>query len=210
MKLSPRLKAQAGLSAAAMLMALAMAVVIGGAHQKPTQYTGLIGSPATPFRLADLKNRFVSLKSMQGSVVVLCFTSSPDSTMSEVETQRLRALGEQYADHSDVKIVAVCSDADMQAYDTARTLKTRAAAAGKGCLTLLDPTSSISHAYAIEKRPTFFVIDSKGVIRYRGDMDDVSADAPMASVSFPAMIDLLRDEKTLGRTNTPAVLSNIK
>jgi peroxiredoxin len=210
MKLSPRLKAQAGLTAAAMLLVLTMAVVIGGAHQKPTQYTGLTGSPATPFRLSDLKSHFVSLRSMQGSVVVLCFTSSPDSTMSDAETSRLRALGEQYAGHADVKIVAVASDVDMQVYDAARSLKARAAAAGSSCLTLLDPTSSISRAYGVEKHPTFFVIDPKGVIRYRGDMDDVSADAPMAAVSFPAMIDLLRDEKNLGRINTPAVLSNIK
>jgi peroxiredoxin len=210
MILSPRLKAQAGLAAAAILFVLTMSIVVGGAFQKPTQYTGMIGSPATPFRLADLKNHYVSLASMRGSVVVLCFTSDPDSTLADAETRRLHDLGQQYADRSDVKVVAVCSDADMQSYPTARAVKSLAAAAGDACLTLLDPTSSVSHDYSVDKRPTFLVIDPQGVIRYRGEMDDVSDDAPLASVSFPAMIDLLRDEKNLGRTSTPAVLSNIK
>jgi hypothetical protein len=98
----------------------------------------------------------------------------------------------------------------MQSYDVARTVKARAAAAGAACLTLVDPGSSIARGYSIEKLPTFLVIDPNGVIRYRGAMDDVSADAPLASVSFPAMIELLRDEKNLGRATPPAVLSNIK
>jgi peroxiredoxin len=210
MTLSPRLKAQAGLTAAALLLILAMAVVIRGAHQKPTEFTGLTGSPAKPFWLSDIKGHYVSLGSMRGSVVVLCFTSSPSSTPAEDEMRRLRELGQQYSSQSDVKIVAVCSDADRQSYESARVLKARAAEAGEKCLTLLDPTSVIARAYNIETRPTFLVIDPKGVIRYRGEMDDVSVDAPVASVSFPAMIDLLREEKNLGRSNAPAVLSNIK
>lgn len=209
--ISPRLKAQAGLIAATAVLIVAMSIVIGGAFQKPTVYTGLTGSPATPFWLADLNGHYVSLASMRGSVVVLCFAPTPDAHPSAEETRRLRELSQEYSAESDVKVVAIYSNTEALSYESTHRLKARAADAGNSCLTLLDPTASIAGSYAIEERPTFLIIDAQGVIRYRGGIDDDSIDAPLASVSFPALIDLLREEKSLGRAAAPgAVLSNIK
>lgn len=204
-----RRRAQFGLIAAGVVLALAMYVVVRGAHEAPTIYTGKVGSPAVPFRLPDTNGKLVSLESMRGSVVVLCFVPTPTSEAAKnEEIERLRQLSERYDTQADVKLVAVYTDADLQVFggsDASRTPD-----AGPGCLTLVDPTSAIAHRYQIEQRPTFLVIDANGRIRYRGDIDNTSPEAPLASVSFPTLIDLLLAERPLPASPTAAVLSNIK
>ena len=64
--------------------------------------------------------------------------------------------------------------------------------------------------FNIQDTPTYLVIDPAGMIRYRGGIDDTSADAPLASASFTPTIDLLLAEKPLPGQAAPAVLSKIK
>jgi hypothetical protein len=209
--LSSRLRAQFGLVAAGIVFLAACSIVVSGALEKPLERVGLPGSPAAWFRLPDLNGKMVSLSSMRGSVVVLCFNPAPTNNLAIADAARLAELGRRYTvNHDDVKLVQVYTGTDETAQEEMRQIQTRAADAGPHCLTLLDPTSRITQRYSIQDSPTFFVIDPAGTIRYRGGIDDTSTDAPLAATSFTSMIDLLLAEKPLPGEPAPAVLSNIK
>jgi peroxiredoxin len=208
---STRLRAQLGLIAAGFVFLAAISIVVAGALEKPLERVGLPGSPAASFRLPDLNGQMVSLSSLRGNVVVLCFNPSPTSNLSITDANRLAQLGKKYNSASDdVKLVQIYTGTDETSADDMRQVQSRATDAGPHCLTLLDPTSRITQRYSIQDTPTFIVIDPTGVIRYRGGIDDTSADAPLAATSFTSMIDLLLAEKPLPGEPTPALLSNIK
>ncbi|HMB96517.1 MAG TPA: redoxin domain-containing protein [Tepidisphaeraceae bacterium] len=208
--ISPRYRAQIGVFAATSVFIVAFMIVVAGAFEQPQERQGLAGSPAASFRLPDLDGNIVSFSSLRGSVMVLCFNPSPTSNSSIDDAKRLAELGQKYSAGNDVKLVQIYTGADATAKDEMSQIQARATDAGNHCTTLLDPTSRISQRYAVQDTPTFFVIDSSGIIRYRGGIDDSSADAPLAATNFTSMIDLLLAEKPLPGQPEPAVLSNIK
>jgi peroxiredoxin len=185
-------------------------LVLAGAWEKPNTHAGLPGSPAAAFRLPDLDGKIVSLGSMSGSVIVLCFAPAPESNPANQDVRRLAELGRRYAAENDVKLVTIYSGADDLAAEQMRLVQNQASDAGPRCITLLDPSLRIAQRYCIQQTPTFLIIDAAGVIRYRGGVDDPSLDAPLAATSFTSLIDLLLAEKPLPDQPTPAVLSNIK
>jgi peroxiredoxin len=197
--------------AAGCVFLAAISIVVAGALEKPLERVGLPGSPAASFRLPDLNGQMISLASLRDNVVVLCFNPAPTNTLSIADANRLAQLGKKYNSASDgVKLVQIYTGTDETSPDDMRQVQSRANDAGPHCLTLLDPTSRIAQRYSIADTPTFLVIDPAGVIRYRGGIDDTSADAPLAATSFTSMIDLLLAEKPLPGVQAPALLSNLK
>ncbi|WP_428937847.1 TlpA family protein disulfide reductase [Fontivita pretiosa] len=213
-----RWHAQLGLLAAAGVFVVAFSIVLAGSLERPNDRVGRPGTVAPGFRLPDLDGRFVSLSSMQGKVVVVCFAPPPGQDHSaEAEdapdARRLGELAKRYTSSGAVKLVSVYSNIDHQDREQVRGVRQRSAVAGSDCITLLDPIGMIARRYAIDSTPTFVLIDSAGVIRYRGGIDDASPDAPLAATSFTNMIDLLLAERPLSSsraTSPPAVLSKIR
>ena len=187
-----------------------MSTVLTGAFEKPNRRLGLPGSSAAAFRLPDTQGKLVSLASMRGSVVVLCFAPTPSSKPADDEVRRLAELGREYAHNPDVKLLSIFSGTEDLSSEDLRMVRNLASGAGPWCQTLLDPSWRIAQRYCIQDMPTFLVIDTTGVIRYRGSVDDPSPDAPLASTSFNSMIDLLLAERPHPDQPTPAVLSKIK
>lgn len=146
---------------------------------------------------------------MRGSVVVLFFAPSPDSKLVDKELHRMAELGQRFAANRDVKLISIFSGTEDLNITQSRTLEQLTDVAGPRCMTLHDPSYRIAQRYAIEKTSTFVVIDATGMIRYRGGIDDASANAPLAATNFTSTIDLLLAERPLPQA-TPAVLSKIK
>jgi len=218
-RMPARWHAQLGLVAAAGVFVVAFSIVLAGSLEKPNDRVGRPGTVAPGFRLPDLDGRFVSLSSMQGNVVVVCFAPAPGQQPSSgaiddaPDAKRLGELAAHYSSNSAVKLISIYSEIDNQDRQQLRGVRDRCVAAGPHCITLLDPTGMIARRYAIDSTPTFVLIDSAGVIRYRGGIDDASPDAPLAATSFTNMIDLLLAERPLTSSRAispPAVLSKIR
>jgi hypothetical protein len=217
-RMPARWHAQLGLVAAAGVFVVAFSIVLAGSLEKPNDRVGMPGTVAPGFRLPDLDGRFVSLASMQGKVVVVCFSPLPGQDHSPAadeapDARRLAELAKRYASSGAVKLVSVYSNIDDQNREQVRGVRQRSALAGSDCITLLDPIGMIARRYAIDSTPTFVLIDAGGMIRYRGGMDDTSPDAPLAATSFTNTIDLLLAERPLTSSRTvspPAVLSKIR
>ena len=208
--ISSRHRAQLGLGAAATVFAVSVTIILAGALQRPDLRTGQPGSLAASFRLPDLKGHIVALSAMRGRVVLLCFAAAPNSDLCKQDAQRMTELARRYDNSAEVKLVTVYSATDDLGPAEIRQIRVLATDAGPSCTTLLDPTSSVLSRYRIQETPTFLIIDAKGMIRYRGQIDDTSDDAPLAATSFPRMIDLLLAERPLPAEPAPAVLSKIK
>jgi hypothetical protein len=148
--------------------------------------------------------------SMRGQVVVLCFASGPETSEPAGQMTRLSQLAGQYGPKSGVKLVTIRSNTDDMTPEQLHTLQSQAEIAGPDCTTLLDPTGYVSRLYRIDQVPTFVIIDSTGMIRYRGGIDDPSPDAPVTAISFPNLLDLLLAERPESGQSAPAVLSKIK
>jgi peroxiredoxin len=204
-----RLRAQIGLFAAFMVFVAAMSVVLAGTFEKPNLREGLPGSPAVSFRLPDLNGNLTSMAALRGNVVVLCFVADSGADTEPVEMTRLVQLASEFGVGSGVKLVAIHGNTEDMTPEQRAKVEAQADHAGLRCLTLLDPTGHVARKYRIDQTPTFVIIDSTGMIRYRGGIDDPSPDAPLTATNFPQLIDLLLAERPLpGQTS--AVLSKIK
>lgn len=171
-----RRAAQAGLGAAFLVLMLSLLVLIAGASQAGSDQ-GLPGSPAPDFRARDLDQKLVSLKDVSGDVTVLYFTDRDNPRLRQI-APRLAVLSERLADRN-VQVVAVYSDSDGR--DAATVVRIDVARLGLNVRTLLDATGDISRSYRVQETPVFFVIDSDGIIRYRGGFDGENVIHPQAS-----------------------------
>lgn len=207
--ISARRRAQFGLVSGSLVLLAAMSIVLAGSFEKPNLRLGQLGSPAATFRLPDARGNIVSLSALRGSVVVLYFAPAPDSKLVDKDLRRLAELGQRFASNRDVKLISIFSGTEDLNVTQSRTLEDLTDVAGPRCMTLHDPGYRIAQRYAIDKTSTFVVIDAGGMIRYRGGIDNASADAPLAATNFTSTIDLLLAERPLPQA-TPAVLSNIK
>ncbi|HWP41402.1 MAG TPA: hypothetical protein VNL70_10790, partial [Tepidisphaeraceae bacterium] len=136
-----RWHAQLGLVAAAGVFVVAFSIVLAGSLEKPNDRVGMPGTVAPGFRLPDLDGRFVSLSSMQGKVVVVCFSPLPGQEHSASadeapDARRLAELAKRYASSGAVKLVSVYSNIDDQNREQVRGVRQRSALAGSDCITL--------------------------------------------------------------------------
>jgi peroxiredoxin len=208
--LSARRRAQLGLVTGTAIFLAAMGIVLAGAFEKPNPNAGQPGTRAATFRLPDLEGNMVSLGAQRGDVVVICFAPGPDSKPCEKNIHRMAELGQRYASNKDVKFFTIFSDIEDLSPRQTRAIEPLAEAAGPRCTTLLDPTHRISKRYNVAKIPAYIVIDAAGVIRYNGEVDDPSPDAPLSAARFTSLIDLLLAEKPASSQSAPALLSNIR
>jgi peroxiredoxin len=183
-----RRAAQAGLGAAFLILMLSLMVLIAGASQAGSDQ-GLPGSPAPEFRVRDLDQKLVSLKDVSGDVTVLYFTDRDNPRLRQI-APRLAMLRDRFASEN-VQVVAVYSDSDGR--DASTVVRIDAARLGLNVRTLLDATGDISRSYRVQETPVFFVIDSDGIIRYRGGFDgeNVINTQASAGVSCEASVERL-------------------
>ncbi|MCE5252336.1 redoxin domain-containing protein [bacterium] len=120
----------------------------------------LNGREAPEFALNDVNGDNVTLSGLKGNVVVLCFFA----TWSEpcVEAMPLvQSLHEKYGTKG-VRVVGI----DTMEREEAETVKTFLGGHGITCRVLLDSDEIVMEQYGLQKIPAFFIIDTKGIVRY--------------------------------------------
>jgi peroxiredoxin len=125
-----------------------------------------VGSHAPDFELNDLAGRPHRLSRLSGSVVVLNFWSA-ECPWAERGDRLLAGASPGWG--PGVVVWRVASNAN----ETPEQLQ--AAADGRGLEpVLLDLDQAVADLYGAATTPHLYVIDSEGVLRYRGAPDDVN------------------------------------
>lgn len=147
-----------------------LALLLAGALQDSKPDRAAVDAPVKDVRLRDLTRdaeTFVSLADFRDrKSVVLIFTSYRCDASLEYES-RIKKLTKDFAG-KDVAFLGVRSSAD----DDAAGMRKYAREKGFEFPFLDDPVNRIADYFGVAVTPTFYVIDPKGVLRYRGAYDE--------------------------------------
>lgn len=138
----------------------------------------LLNQPAPEFSLLDLKGSSRALTEARGRVLLLCFWSAECPWVMRAD-EALARLTSGWGDRVWVWRVAPNSN------ETPGVL--RAATEARGLpVVLRDEEQVVADLYGVRVTPHFFVLDSQGVIRYSGALDDVTFRQKQATRAFLA------------------------
>jgi len=132
-----------------------------------------LGKPAPEFSLTDLNGKTVKLSDYKGKIVVLEWFSPacPMCVWAYSETGPLRELPERLKKDGIVWLAINSSNPDNDGSKV--DLNKKFMEDNKSKVTvLLDPTGVTGKAYAAKTTPHMYIIDEKGVLRYRGALDN--------------------------------------
>jgi peroxiredoxin len=131
-----------------------------------------VGAKAPGFALTNaVDGKTVRFAPGDGKLSVVVFTCNQCPYAKAFE-DRIVALGRAYAKRG-VTFYAIDSNDDAAySIESAAEMKSRAQAKNYPFPYLKDGDSRIARAYGARVTPHIFVVDGKGVIRYRGYVDD--------------------------------------
>jgi peroxiredoxin len=160
-------------------------------------------TPAPAFELNDLDGRPVSLASLRGRTIVLCFTSVR-CPASNRYAARVAALARKYADHSRVQVLAVHATAAGK--DVSPTeVRVQARVSGLACPTLMDTGAAVARSLGVRNTPTVVVIDPSGGVRYHGALDDHLDAASVTRAWAADAVESLLNDRPVATPVTPEV-----
>ncbi len=131
-----------------------------------------IGKPAPDFELSDLEGHKVRLSQFRGHVVVLEWFNPECPFVKASHTKgSLRGLSDKYTPKGIVWLAVNSAAAGKQGHGVeANTAGKRKFALNHPVL--IDESGDVGHLYDAQHTPHMFVIDDKGVLVYRGAIDN--------------------------------------
>ncbi|HZE99431.1 MAG TPA: redoxin domain-containing protein [Planctomycetota bacterium] len=147
-----------------------LALALLAAVQDPRPQFPLLDQPLKDFKLRDLTRdaeTWISLSDYKGKkTVVLIFTSYNCDACGDYENRMLKIIKD--FEGKDVVFLGVRSSAE----DDASGMRKYAVEKGFKISFLDDPKNVLADYLDVLVTPTFYVIDPKGVLRYRGALDE--------------------------------------
>jgi peroxiredoxin len=132
----------------------------------------VIGKPAPDFELPDLEGHKVRLSQFRGHVVVLEWFNPECPFVKASHTKgSLRGLSDKYTGKGVVWLAINSAASGKQGYG----VEANAAGKRKYALNhpvLIDESGDVGHLYDAQHTPHMFVVDEKGVLVYRGAIDN--------------------------------------
>ncbi|HKY83469.1 MAG TPA: redoxin domain-containing protein [Anaerolineales bacterium] len=133
-----------------------------------------LGAPAPGFELPDINGKVHRLPDRPGRIVVLNFWSVECPWSARADPQVMAAV---QGSTTDLWTIACCSGESLE--DIRRVAQER------GLKTvLLDPNQAVADLYQASATPHIFLIDTDGVLRYRGAPDDTGFGSRPATRSY--------------------------
>ncbi|MGH2447847.1 MAG: TlpA family protein disulfide reductase [Chloroflexota bacterium] len=162
---------------------LIVLLATGFSHDPDVIASPLVGKPAPAFSLRDLSGRRVSLSSLRGRPVLVNFWASW-CLSCKVEHPSLLAAWRKFGKH----VAFVGIDYQDQASDARAYLRQH----GGDWPILQDPGSVTAVNYGVSGVPESFLIDARGVVRYKFQ-------GPIVPGTTMTPQQLQRDLRALGR-----------
>lgn len=128
-----------------------------------------IGETAPTWKLKDLNGKEVSLADFKNKIVVMDWVN-PNCPVCKGchEDARIPNMIKELKGMKDVVFVAVNSTATTTVEENKNALTKYKAE----YTVLLDNDGTVGHAYGAKTTPNIFVVDTKGVLRYAGALDN--------------------------------------
>ncbi len=157
-----------------------------------------LGSKVTDFSVQDLDGKSLSFASLRGPITVVTFVSV-QCPVSNGYNQRMNALFKDYTP-KDVKFIFVNANRTESAGD----VRNHAKNVGFVFPVYKDAGNVLADRFDAQVTPESYVIDSAGIIRYHGSIDDSQNEARIRTRGLRLALDALLSGKPVELTETKA------
>lgn len=188
-----------------------LSVAAGAAEKKATGPEELpLGKAAPAFALPGTDGKTHAFKDVSGPKGTLVVFTCNHCPFAKAYQARLIALTAKY-EPLGVGVAAISSN-DATAYpdDAFPKMKERAAEMKYNFPYLYDESQSVALLYGPKVTPHCFLFDAKGVLVYRGRIDDSAKEAEVTKRELTDALDSLVGEKPISTAQTTAFGCGIK
>ncbi|MGZ8797940.1 MAG: thioredoxin family protein [Thermoanaerobaculia bacterium] len=169
-----------------------------------------VGAKAPGFSLVSATtDQKVTFTPGDGKVAVVVFTCNQCPYAKAFE-DRLVSLGRAYAKRGVIFYAIDPNDDDQYAIEKIGEMRARATAKDYPFPYLKDGDSSTARAFGARVTPHVFVIDGKGVVRYRGYIDDSAKPDQRQHAGLTDALEALLGGREIQQTATKAFGCTIK
>jgi peroxiredoxin len=171
-----------------------------GAAKAPPQQTGAeLGKPAPDFTLTDLSGKAVRLRDLQGKKVVLEWFNPDCPFIKYAHGQGpLKDMAARYAKKGIVWL-AVNSGAPGKQGHGAQRNQAAAKEYGLSHPILLDEDGKVGKLYGAKTTPHMYLINEKGVLVYRGAIDNAPMGEPDGGGKVLNYVDAAMEDLAAGK-----------
>ena len=194
-------------------LALTMMVAAAACAQEqaaPATQELAIGAKAPAFSLVNaVDGQTVTMTPEDGNIKVVVFTCN-SCPFAKAFEPRIIELANKFAQNG-VKLYAVNpNDETKYEEETLANMKARAEDRNYRFPYLKDADSRIAHAYGARVTPHVFVVDGKGIVRYRGYVDDSAKPAERKTTGLSDAVGALTNGRVVTNAETRAFGCTIK
>ncbi|HYL77087.1 MAG TPA: redoxin domain-containing protein [Bryobacteraceae bacterium] len=163
-----------------------------------------VGSKVADFQVQDLDGKAVAFSALRGPVTVVTFIST-QCPVSNGYNQRMNSLFNDYSS-KNVKFIFVNANQNERADEVRRHAKQ----VGFVFPVYKDANNVVADRFGAEVTPENYVIDSSGVLRYHGSIDDSQNEARIRTRGLRLALDAVLAGKPVEITETKAFGCSIK
>jgi peroxiredoxin len=181
---------------------LVMALALSAAMLSAQEFK--LGSQVADFQLRDLDGKAVSFSTLRGPVTVVTFIAT-QCPVSNSYNQRMIDLYKNYTSRN-VKFIFV----DANRSEPASEVREHAKRVGFSFPVYKDPDNVVADRFDAQVTPESYVIDSAGLLRYHGSIDDDMNAARVRTQRLRLALDALLAGKPVPAMETKAFGCTIK
>lgn len=168
-----------------------------------------VGEAAPSFSLPDTDGKVHNLSDYRGKVVIIEF----DATRCPVAKEYDQRMNKYIADNvlnSGGKVVWLAINSNENPLEDIAEIKKHMADVGAKYPVLKDNDSKVADLYAARVTPHMYIIDTQGVLRYKGAFDDSRKEENVTKHYVADAVSALLADKPVAVTETPAKGCTIK
>ncbi len=163
-----------------------------------------LGSPVPDFQIRDLDGKAVAFSALKGPITVVTFIAT-ECPVSNSYNQRMSDL---YKDYSSKNVKFIFVNANRS--EPASEVRAHAKRVGFPFPVYKDPDNVVADRFDAQVTPESYVMDSAGILRYHGSIDDNMNQSRVHTQRLRAALDALLAGKPVHATETKAFGCTIK
>ncbi|MGD0301372.1 MAG: redoxin domain-containing protein [Bryobacteraceae bacterium] len=163
-----------------------------------------LGSKVTDFNIQDLDGKPVAFSALRGPVTVVTFIAT-QCPVSNSYNQRMNAV---YQDYSSKGVKFIFVNANRT--EPASEVREHAKRVGFTFPVYKDPDNLLADRFDAQVTPESYVIDSAGIIRYHGSIDDSQNESHIRTQRLRLALDAVLAGKPVDQSETKAFGCGIK